>query len=128
MLLYMRGLGQLFAQTQIFAQTPFSRQIFIRKMPPMKKFGLKTALALLLCGFLSVVPISQSQAAIIGGTCETALGEYGGQNAHWDFMCAQYAIAIDDCIQNGDCDHYIYFLHLGSGFPPPLFYLRCEVS
>ena len=72
----------------------------------MKKLLSTISLMFLLCGIVAVTPVSQSQAVIVGGPCDTALDTYGGQNALWNEACYQYTIAINECIQLGDCDHY----------------------
>lgn len=71
----------------------------------MKK-RVSILLLVVVCGLLAAFPASQSQAVIIGGPCDTALDVYEGQNAQWNYMCAQYAEAIYECIDAGDCDHY----------------------
>jgi hypothetical protein len=72
----------------------------------MKNIISTAVLVTVVCGIQAIFPAAQSQAITIGGPCDTALDEYGGQNAQWNFMCIQYALAIGDCIDAGDCDFY----------------------
>lgn len=71
----------------------------------MKKFCLAILLVVGLVGIS--VDVEDSQATLVGGPCDTALDTYGGQSAVWNWMCIQYAIATNECIDAGDCDHYV---------------------
>ena len=73
----------------------------------MKKSIFAALLLIVILGVSMSVGVEKSQAIVIGGPCDTALDTYGGQNAAWNFMCREYAIAIYDCINEGNCDHYV---------------------
>ena len=72
----------------------------------MKKFLLYSIFGLALLGYSGSKHISEVQARIVGGPCDTAFDEYGGQNPIWNAACINYAIAIGECYDAGDCDIY----------------------